>query len=260
MAIAPTLGSWQNFNHWWHAQSVEGNTESFKSLFTDHPLFTTAMGMNKSITGVIDLHAMKYLYWSGNVIELSGWEDNLFWEGGLQFTYSKFHTDDLLSFEYFGQLIFSYYKLLPEEQKTLYKGYWDFRMFRKDGHCIRILRQDCVLKHDAEGNPAMLLILVTDITQLKADNKSHLRMTNGIDYQLHEYNTIDKKLYKLDNPSERELAVFRHISQGYQRRQIADKLGITLATVKTHCQHVYEKLRTNDSVETINLLKIWGLL
>jgi hypothetical protein len=79
------IPSWDNFNKWWQSQPVQTDIESFRSLFTDHPLFTTAMHMNRSITGVLDLHTMKYLYWSGNVVDLLGWADSNYWEGGAHF-------------------------------------------------------------------------------------------------------------------------------------------------------------------------------
>jgi DNA-binding CsgD family transcriptional regulator len=254
------IPSWDNFNKWWQSQPVQTDIESFRSLFTDHPLFTTAMRMNRSITGVLDLHTMKYMYWSGNVVDLLGWDDSNYWDGGAQFAYSKFHPDDLLSLEFFGQLIGSYYKSLPQSEKPHYKAFWDFRFIKQDGNYVRILQQDCILKDDAEGNMAVLLLLVTDITNLKDNTRSHLRLTNGTESKLYEYQNSEKKIYPLECPSERELDVFRFVSQGYERKQIAEKMGITLATVKTHCQHVFKKLRTADAVETINLLKTIGLL
>lgn len=254
------IPSWDNFNKWWKSQAIQADAESFRGMFTDHPLFTTAMRMNRSITGVLDLHTMKYLYWSGNVKQLLGWDDTYYLEGGAQFSYSKFHSEDLLIMEYFGQLITNYYKSLPENEKPHYKGYWDFRFVKPDGIYVRILQQDCVLKDDAAGNMAVLLLLVTDITNLKDNTRSHLRMTNGIESKLYEYQNSEKKIYPLECPSERELEVFRWISQGYKRKQIATKMNITLATVKTHCQHVFKKLRTADTVETINLLKTIALL
>lgn len=181
-------------------------------------------------------------------------------EGGVAFSYSKYHPDDLLSLEFFGQLINSYYKSLTQKEKQNYKGFIDIRFIKQDGNYVRILQQDCVLKDDAEGNMALLLLLVTDITNLKDNTRSHLRLTNGTENKLYEYQNSEKKIYPLECPSERELDVFRLISQGYERKQIAEKMGITLATVKTHCQHVFKKLRTADAVETINLLKTVGLL
>ncbi|MBY0434682.1 MAG: LuxR C-terminal-related transcriptional regulator [Cyclobacteriaceae bacterium] len=254
------IPSWDNFNKWWKSQPAQADAESLRGFFSDHPLFTTAMRMNRSITGVLDLHTMKYLYWSGNVIDLLGWDDSNYWEGGALFAYSKFHLDDLLSLEYFGQLIGNYYKSLPQSEKPNYKAFWDFRFIKQDGNYVRILQQDCVLKDDAEGNIAILLLLVTDITNLKDNTRSHLRLTNGIESKLYEYRNQEKEVHPLDCPSERELDVFRYISQGYERKQIADKMNITLATVKPHCQHVFKTLHTADAVETINLLKTLGLL
>jgi DNA-binding CsgD family transcriptional regulator len=252
--------SWLKFLKWWNIQEMRTDEEALKLMFTSHPLFSTAMSMNRSLTVVIDMHTMKYLYWSGNAKDLLGWEEDDYLAGGVQFTYSNIHPDDMAATQTFSQQIVTYYKSLSEIEKNNFRSYWDMRMVKKDGSYVRILLHDCPLKNDADGNTSVLLSFITDVTSMKPDRSCHLRMTNGKEDVLYEYNVAEQKLHTLTCPSNREIEVFRSISQGYQRKQIADKLNISVATVKTHCQNVYEKLGTNDSVESINLLKILGLL
>jgi ATP/maltotriose-dependent transcriptional regulator MalT len=44
----------------------------------------------------------------------------------------------------------------------------------------------------------------------------------------------------------RELEILRMIAAGYRNREIADKIFISLPTVKTHTSHIFEKLRVNN--------------
>jgi DNA-binding CsgD family transcriptional regulator len=251
---------WADFKKWWGTQNDLEDIRSFQKHFTDHPLFSATMSMNGSMTAVVDLRTMQYLFLNGDVERITGWDYKTAFEGGVKLSYETLHPDDLVLAPMFGQMVAPYYKSLPEEQKKNYRSYWDWRFLSPDKKPIRVLAQDSILKHDADGNMILLMSLITDIEGLKSDRYNHLRMTNGIENHLYEYNQVDKKLYTLECPSDREIEVFKYISQGHERKQVAEKMGITLATVKTHSQHVFEKLRTGDSVETISLLKMWGMV
>ncbi len=57
--------------------------------------------------------------------------------------------------------------------------------------------------------------------------------------------------------SRREQEMLEYLSRGYRYKEIADKLFISLDTVRTHIRNVYEKLQVNNRVEA---LKKTGLL
>lgn len=57
--------------------------------------------------------------------------------------------------------------------------------------------------------------------------------------------------------SRREQEMLEQLSKGYRYKEIADKLFISLETVRTHIRNVYEKLQVNSRVEA---LKKTGLL
>ncbi|MBI1303813.1 MAG: hypothetical protein GC172_08495 [Phycisphaera sp.] len=49
--------------------------------------------------------------------------------------------------------------------------------------------------------------------------------------------------------SERELLVARFLQEGYSRAEIAEKLGVSLATVHTYCKRVFKKLGIGRSAD-----------
>lgn len=55
----------------------------------------------------------------------------------------------------------------------------------------------------------------------------------------------------------REQELLEQLSKGYRYREIADKLFISIETVRTHIRNVYEKLQVNNRTEA---LKKTGLL
>jgi len=56
--------------------------------------------------------------------------------------------------------------------------------------------------------------------------------------------------------SKREQEVLELLSKGFLYKEIADKLSITLSTVKRHLNHIYEKLQVQNKTEAIN--KMYG--
>jgi LuxR family maltose regulon positive regulatory protein len=55
--------------------------------------------------------------------------------------------------------------------------------------------------------------------------------------------------------SEREVQVLRLLSLGLSNQAVADQLYISLATVKTHIRHIFEKLGVENRIEALNKAK-----
>jgi two-component system, NarL family, response regulator LiaR len=52
--------------------------------------------------------------------------------------------------------------------------------------------------------------------------------------------------------SEREKEVIDLLADGFRNKEIADKLFISLSTVKSHIYNIYEKLHVSSRVEALN--------
>jgi DNA-binding NarL/FixJ family response regulator len=51
--------------------------------------------------------------------------------------------------------------------------------------------------------------------------------------------------------TEREKEILTFLSKGFANKEIADKLNITVPTVRTHLRHIYEKLHVRSRSEAI---------
>ncbi|WP_428659640.1 response regulator transcription factor [Runella sp.] len=60
--------------------------------------------------------------------------------------------------------------------------------------------------------------------------------------------------------SKRELEVLELITQGLTNQEIADKLFVSLNTIKTHSARLFEKLEVNSRTKAINKAKELGLM
>ena len=63
---------------------------------------------------------------------------------------------------------------------------------------------------------------------------------------------IDQSVYQLI--SKREQEVLDLLSKGYLYKEIADKLNISMSTVKRHLNHIYVKLHVQNKTEALNRL------
>ena len=56
---------------------------------------------------------------------------------------------------------------------------------------------------------------------------------------------------ELKQLSARETEILRELSKGYRYKEIADHLGISIETVRSHVHHIYEKLHVESRVEAV---------
>jgi LuxR family maltose regulon positive regulatory protein len=64
----------------------------------------------------------------------------------------------------------------------------------------------------------------------------------------------------LDPLRDRELEVLRLIAQGHSNQEIAGKLVVGLSTVKTHINHLFQKLGVSSRTQAIARARELGLL
>lgn len=60
--------------------------------------------------------------------------------------------------------------------------------------------------------------------------------------------------------SKREHEVLLYMAEGLPDKEIAEKLFVSINTVRTHCRRIYDKLLVNNRTEAINMLNKYNLL
>ena len=64
----------------------------------------------------------------------------------------------------------------------------------------------------------------------------------------------------VDPLNPRELEVLRLIAEGYSNREIADRLVLGVSTVKTHINHLFQKLDVSSRTQAIAQGRALGML
>ena len=60
--------------------------------------------------------------------------------------------------------------------------------------------------------------------------------------------------------SERELEILQLIAEGLTNRQIADRLYLSINTVKAHARNIYSKLGVNNRTQSVAKARVLGVL
>ena len=252
--------SWTDFKKWWIGRQMPIRDAAPLTTYEHHPLISSAMNVSNCVIAVIDIKSMKYIYNSPNYAEFAGWDEKDIKEGGVQYAFSQIHPDDVPGVVQFSELINTYFQKLPNEEKGFYRSYWDFGVFTKEKKYLKVLQHDCAIKYDDEGKIDELLVFVSKVDGLIASDSQHLRITNGKESFFFKYEHKTKINLLLENLSPREMEVVRLIAKSMSMKEIAAHLGISFNTVKVHSAHMMRKLKARNSIEMINLLRLWGYI
>jgi DNA-binding NarL/FixJ family response regulator len=66
------------------------------------------------------------------------------------------------------------------------------------------------------------------------------------------FNKQQKPALNYEMFSEREKEILQHLSRGYQYKEIAGKLFLSVETIRTYIRHIYEKLQVHTRTEALN--------
>jgi len=68
---------------------------------------------------------------------------------------------------------------------------------------------------------------------------------------VHSFRSPSESAQKLEELSHREVEILQHLSKGYSSKEIADRLSVSVNTVRTHLQHIYHKLHVRSRTEAV---------
>lgn len=254
--------AWKDFKKWWIHKVDKSESKNFSqsTTYDHHPLISSAMNVGNCVIAVIDIKSMQYIYTSPNYAHFTGWKKEDFYKDGVHYAFSRLHPDDQPGVMAFSKLINNYFQKISPEERIYYQSFWDFRIQNNSGQYFKILQQDCALKYNNDGQIEELLVFVFKIDNIISSECQHLRMTNGHENLFYKYDHKNQVTIKLQLLTPREMEIVKLIAKSNSIKQIASKLNISVNTVKSHSTNIMQKLHVNDSIEMINLLRVWSFI
>jgi len=133
-----------------------------------------------------------------------------------------------------------------------------FRLKKKDGSYIRVLRQSSIYELDCEGKMISNFSLLTDISFMGNDDMVEWDVV--ADSLISEnFKKIIFDIYKNIFTS-REIEIIKLIEKGYTNNQIAEKLFISKLTVATHRKNIFSKSNTSNALDLVRFSKKNGVI
>lgn len=230
-------------------EKIKDKLESFKSLATVE---------NKAIS-LYDLHKKKFLLKVDKHIELLGYtsKDSIDIDSICRY-HEKVHSDDL-PYLYDSEIkMYHFLNSIGGIEKKDFKLVYDYRVRNNRGLYVRFLHQLAILELDQYFSSWLLLILSDVISLYPKDESPRRFLLNIKTNRVHLFN--EESGIKNYIITKREKEILGLIAQGFDSKEIADKLCISTSTVNNHRQHILRKTSTNSITQATIYLKCIGIL
>lgn len=136
--------------------------------------------------------------------------------------------------------------------------YVTYRLQKRNGEYIKVLRQSNVFETDKSGKIISNLSLLTDI--------SYMNTSNCVEWKF-DVDGLNQEAFKkyVGNQyenffSHRELEIIREINNGLSSEEIGELLFISKHTVDTHRRNILKKVNCKNSIELIAFCRQIGIV
>jgi len=166
----------------------------------------------------------------------------------------RFHPDDkaLLCDKIFPDIL-KFMEQIPADERPDYRLSFNHRYIRKDGTTSQFLQEGTLLIPDDESPPVLNLRVFTEIGDFKTDETMILSIFR---YSADQgYQKVCTKVYSNNDNSQlsqREIEIIKLCLDGLSSKMIADRLNLSIHTVKNHKRNCMEKTLTHNIGELIH--------
>lgn len=238
------IGFMQNY-----ADKIQGKSFVRKSYscFDDYPLLPS------QALYVVDFMEMNFPYTRG-IERMFGYTEDEF---NFELFNHWYHPDDHDRYMHLLKISNEWARKLKPEPYTI-EASIDYRVRKKDGSYIRILRRTTVFETFFDNSPKSAFSFISDISKIKTDtsvNLSLLDVNSG--NVLFEDKEQEVEMVQLTT---REIEILLKIKKGLNSQAIADEDGCSKHTVDTHRRKMLQKSGCKNTIELIGLCTQKGII
>lgn len=229
----------------------------FQNNFSEHdykvtkPLIDFAKSLSQltyQSIYLIDYYKKGFLFVSDNPIFLCGRTPDEVLKKGYQHYLDNVPEEDLLLLKKINDIGFDFLKNLTEEDQMQYSISYDFHLKQPTGKPILINHKLKPILLDNSSNLWIALCLVSISSHSKSGN---IRLKNELDKSYFEFDLVEniwlqKSAILL---KKREKDILLYSVQGLTMDQIAERLFVSIDTVKFHKKQLFSKLKVKSITE-----------
>ncbi|KFC37401.1 LuxR family transcriptional regulator [Elizabethkingia anophelis] len=199
---------------------------------------------------IIDYQSKAFEFVSDNPLFLAGLTPEQVLSMGYGF-YQKFvPAEDLQMLIDINNSGFEFYEKIPLEERKQYVISYDFHIQNANGKFILINHKLTPVFLTEEGKIWKSMCVVSLSTNTSSGNVTIGKLNSDL---LWEMNLVTNKWSerKKTNLTERETEILRFYNQGLSINEIAEKIFISVDTVKFHRRKLFDKLEVNNINEAL---------
>jgi DNA-binding CsgD family transcriptional regulator len=240
-------------------QPLEDNFD--KSIIEKSPIGILSRS-SQIVVSVFQNKTQKAEYISPNVKEMFGYDETHDSLLGMMMWMKLMVWEHVLYPVYAFRVHQKFMKDIPQNEKTNVKMFYcGLKLKNRWGKILRLFVQTTPLETDEEGEAVRTLSLCHDIAPYLKNNDWWIRYSYGENPTKVKYHhSAGNKSFDHDILSEREIEILKLIADGYESKEIADKLFISVATVNTHRRNMIERMGVIDTTALMHLARLCEMI
>lgn len=207
---------------------------------------------------IIDYYKRGFLYVSDNPLFLCGETAASVLQSGYQFYFRHVPARDLDMLLDINEAGFNLYKTIPVADRLSYSISYDFHLTQPAKTSMLINHKLTPLALDAQSN---IWLALCAITHSSGKGSGNVVVSKKDGSKVFEYDLAAKEWKPRDKVllSIREKEILALSMQGFTMKEIAEKLFISLETVKFHRKSIFQKLKAKNTSEAISYAINYGI-
>jgi len=201
---------------------------------------------------LIDYSKKSFLFVSDNPIFLCGNSPSEVQKKGYQHYLDNIPEEDLHLLKKINDVGFEFFENLSHTDKLTHSISYDFHLKQSNGKPLLINHKLKPILLDKSSNPWIALCVVSISSHANAGNIKFKSEDAGkqFEYDLETDRWVESPHVKL-KPREKDILLFS--AQGFTMEQIADKLYVSIDTIKFHKKQIFSKLKVKSITEATAL-------
>ena len=193
----------------------------------------------------------------GMIQEMTSINKDSYINGSPDQLFKRTHPDDIQQmFAFSNHWLKLLSSLTPENRLYVHPSIY-VRLKNNNGIFKWVIVQYVDHMFDDRGEILFGLTIVTDIDFIKRDGVAMMSILNTLDETCQHFyctdgKSIEQTTQSIPKLTNREIEVIRFLAMGYNSKQIAEEMEISINTVESHCQNMLKKTNSNSMDEFVN--------